>query len=523
MANDKRFSVNIVIGAVDEITYKVMAINEKLKKITEPMGKLKTAFSDLGRELGVGKFGQALMKTGEKWKQFTGDLSRSLAVFGALGYGVFRAITGTSELASQIADAANRIGVSTDAFQAWNYQAVQAGLTTEDLEGSLIKFSKSMGDAAISGGADAELFKALGVSIRGADGQIRSMEAVLPEVAKKLQGIQNPTLRNKVLMELFGKSGAKMAEFLSSATEKVSDSIAKLKAKGAIISAEDIAKSKEFGDQLNALHVQFNAVKVLALSQLLPPLLDLLGKASAWLTDNKDKVAAWAREFAKDLPGILEGIGSLLRGIAGAASTVGSVISWLNSVFGTANVTMGILTGMIFGKTIVSFVQLGISLFNLGKTALPLLIRGLTLAMPWFSAFLSTIWSLVAGFAAIVGWPATIAIAIGGLAVLLYNKWKPFKDLVDGIWDKLKSVGGWALKKLGIDIGSDAPSGGPAAQGAPLGASLVSQAAVGRNGTAKTENHLIVDFNNMPKGTRVQTEKAETPLDLNLGYGMVSP
>lgn len=517
MATGKQFPVQIVIGAVDEITYKLMAINEKIKKVTDPLNKMGTAFKNLGAEMGIGKLGAAMGNVAEKARGFGAELGKSLAVVGGLAYGLYKLVTGTSDLASHIAEASDRIGISTDAFQAWNYQAVQSGLKTEELEGLLLKFSKAMGTAAYEGGEMADVFQALGIRIKDSHGQARRMEDVLPEVAKAMQKIQNPTLRNKVLMDLFGKSGAKVGEFLTKATASGKDFakvMEELKAQGVIISSEDLEKSRKFGDDLAALKTQFDALKVSALSELMPQLIEMLRKASVWLSANQGLVREWAREFAKDLPNIIAGIGNALRALGTVMGWAGSIVSWLNDMFGTANVTAGLLAFTIFGKTIVSFVQLGASLFQLAGQAIPLVIRGIALLMPAFQALTALL------FANPIGIWIALGAAIIGIGVLLYKKWEPFRNLIDGIVDKVKAVGGWIGEKLGFT----ASSGAAAPQGQALGAAAVTEAAVAGHGrgAAGSESRVVVDFNNMPRGTRVKTEKADTPLDLNLGYSLAA-
>lgn len=74
MAGDKKLPVTVVIGAVDNVTYKVMAINEKLRKITAPIGKVQSAFSSLAEESGLGKLASNIGKVGSTGKEFFGTL-----------------------------------------------------------------------------------------------------------------------------------------------------------------------------------------------------------------------------------------------------------------------------------------------------------------------------------------------------------------------------------------------------------------------------------------------------------------
>jgi hypothetical protein len=39
----------------------------------------------------------------------------------------------------------------------------------------------------------------------------------------------------------------------------------------------------------------------------------------------------------------------------------------------------------------------------------------------------------------------------------------------------------------------------------------------------KAENHIKIDFANIPKGAKISVVKSETPIDMNLGYSMGTP
>jgi hypothetical protein len=88
------------------------------------------------------------------------------------------------------------------------------------------------------------------------------------------------------------------------------------------------------------------------------------------------------------------------------------------------------------------------------------------------------------------------------------------------IHDKVAAIASylptWLQKKLGI---ADFAAGAPAAGAAPLGAQQVGVGAVvpRRDGRVR----VAVDFNNLPKGTTVNTDRTgDTDFELNQGYAM---
>lgn len=535
MASSKQFPVQVTISAVDEITYKVMEINEKLKKATEPLNKFKTAFSDLGRESGLGKLGAAAGQVGTNFKNFLGEAGKATAILGGLGFATFRLVKGTSDYSAAIVDASERLGISTSRFQEWQYAAEQAGMAGDQVEGILTKFNKTVAEAASGTGDGADLFRVFKIPLKDAQGNIRSIEQLLPQVADKLKRIENPVIRNAVAMKLFGKEGAKFGNVLKMGSEGLAELAKEAQASGAIISPEALEVTDSFGDKLAAVTRQFNAIKTTAIAEIMPVLLDLLKQASEWLKNNRGAVTEWAKEFGKELPSIISAIGNVLMGVGKAIGWVSSLMSGLNSIFGTANVTAALFAATIFGKTIASLVSLGTSIISLTATAIPVLISSLG-SLGAVLGFIKI--AALATWAAITG-PIGLTIAaiaaVGAAAYLIYQNWEPIKDFFSELWDgiveKFNASIDWIVEKLGavknlfggiFGGGStqnlNVRQAGPSAPA--MGAIGVAQGFTPRSQTNRTENQISVNFENMPRGTRVKTEKAEAPIDLNLGYGM---
>jgi hypothetical protein len=107
-----------------------------------------------------------------------------------------------------------------------------------------------------------------------------------------------------------------------------------------------------------------------------------------------------------------------------------------------------------------------------------------------------------------------------GIKDAFSSAWEFIKDIVDrmgGVMGILMNPFGAAVKGatfLGNKLfGSDAPRPTLGAAGAAPAAS-----------SSKNESRIQVDFSNLPKGARVSQEsKSSTPVDMSMGYSMVSP
>lgn len=508
-----KLPISVVISATDNVTVKVMEINQKLAKLTQPLNKLKDSFGLLGKEIGLDKLGSSLTNVGSKAGAFFGSMKSAAvgvaATLATLGIAFRSLVKGAADSADAIGDASKRLGVSTKFFQEFQYAAGQSGIEMDKVESILTKFSKNIGDASVGTGEAVGIFRGFGVSLKDASGKTRGMAEILPELADKFKKIKDPALRNAVAMRLFGKEGVKMAEILEGGSERISKFAAEAEKMGFIIGDDQIEKAGDFNDSWDKLVLSITRARDAFGAELFPVMIELFGKLSSLIAENRPQIIEFARTFAAELPGILTQVKDLFVALYGAAQTLAGWFNFLGGIFGRTNLVLGIMGVIIGGKVLASFIALTGSLIQLGGIALPMILKGAMLLIPAFAKLsvlllANPIGLIVAGGAALV--------AIGAV---LYNKWAPFRNLIDGIWEKVRSVGSFVGGKLGFGDSAGAASPSGEALG---GAGTV--AAANSSIRSSTENQISINFENMPKGTRVTQDKAEAPIDLALGYSM---
>lgn len=89
------------------------------------------------------------------------------------------------------------------------------------MDGSLAKLTRSLGQAALGAKGPAEAFKALGVDVRKAGGEVKTAGEVMPELAEQLSKIESPAERAAVMTQILGRSGQKMATLLAEGAKGV--------------------------------------------------------------------------------------------------------------------------------------------------------------------------------------------------------------------------------------------------------------------------------------------------------------
>lgn len=174
--------------------------------------------------------------------------------------------------ADRLDELSNRLGISTEQLSAWGYAAKLSGSDLESLTGSIQKFAKTVASAADSDSRQAQLFGALGISIKDAQGNLRDIEDLLPEVADRFKALKNDTTEAALAQELFGRSGAELLEFLNKGSSGLKQMGDEARSLGAVIDGETAESAAKFNDELDKLRVVVNSLFTQLAKELLPEL-----------------------------------------------------------------------------------------------------------------------------------------------------------------------------------------------------------------------------------------------------------
>ena len=130
----------------------------------------------------------------------------------ALGAGA-----GLKIMADQIDDlakASSRLGMTVNELQSLQFAAGQTGASAEELEKGLTRFNRSISEASTGIGTGLRSFKALGIEVTDAAGNLRPTNELLNQVADRLTQIESPADRVRIAFDLFGRSGVNLINTL---------------------------------------------------------------------------------------------------------------------------------------------------------------------------------------------------------------------------------------------------------------------------------------------------------------------
>lgn len=537
MAN--KVPVSIVLTAVDKATAKFASINAKLSRLTQPAQKYSQAFSNLSNEIGFNKVGASFSEVGKSGSELFG------ALFGAATKAAF-AITAAAgsafALTKNFADAGDhvsmmsaRLGMSTKAYQELTYAASRADVSSEEFDATMQKLSKGIAETAAGTGEAMIGFNALGVNIRNKNGHLKTTEEILPEIADKLGGLKDQNLRNALAMKIFGREGAKLNGIFKEGSAGLNKLRQEAQDVGAVMTPEQIKAAEDFDDGLKSIFATFKMVRNIIGAELSPVIIDLGKQLQKWVLDHKDKISSLAKQFASEIPKAIEKSIQFFNGLKTSAAPVVNFLSSLIDRFGAVNVALAAMGAWIAGPVVVSFIKFASAIagtigpmssliYRIGSFALGPIILGVQNLWIALQAGYPILTALRLAFAANpIGLAITGVVALSTAVYALWKNWDSVLSTVSKAWDTFKQFLGFGSKNVSVNQKQTLENINPAliqgpmpqsfALGEPVGAKQV-QLEAAKGSVSKTENQISVSFDNMPKGTRVEIQKAEIPIDI---------
>jgi len=196
-----------------------------------------------------------------------------------------------------------KIGMSRQGFQEWDYILAQSGANIDGLQMSM-KTLSTQADAVTKGGSEATaMFEKLGVEVLDVNGKMKDQEALFSEVFFALSDLESETERTAMASRLLGRSATELAPAMnegSDAIEKLRDDAHSL---GLVYEDELIDSGVRLGDNIDALTKAFEAFKTKAIAPVVGVLVTLTDKmlgqysASGSLEGALDKVKSATERF----------------------------------------------------------------------------------------------------------------------------------------------------------------------------------------------------------------------------------
>lgn len=360
MAN-KDFRLTAVLAVRDTMSPVLAVASQKWEGFKTAIDS--TEFNDLNRKLKLAQRSvQDFASEAQGVAQAVG--APFAAVAGAVGFSLQSAVTGFAQAGDGLDKMSARLGISAVKLQEWSFAATHAGAAPEDLEDALKDLSEKIAEVAGGDTGDAaQLFSALGISVKDASGKIRPASDIFEEVADAIQRNEDPALRTKMAMVLMGDSGRKLIPMLSGGAQGLDDMAKQAHDLGLVMNEDAVAAAAKMTDHMDDMKASVTAVGHEIGYRLSPVVISMSDRFRDLAAANKgalgEKVEKVAGSFA-------DAIGKIdFEGIASAILTIADYsVRAFNAIVGFNTVLYG-MGALIAGKSIMAVVSLGSSVIGL--------------------------------------------------------------------------------------------------------------------------------------------------------------
>lgn len=494
--------LDMILRAVDRATGPFQAINERIERMNAPVRALGGAFTRLGKEARLPQVATAISAVGRE----VGALARSASALalggGVLGVGVVAGFQKFLSYGDDIGAVSARLKVSAEELQEWRYAADRLGdVDAGDFDAGMRKLQKSITLIAANKGPAALVAQRLeqisGIKIFDPKGA-NALPAFLARYSNALAQVKDQNVAARMTEIIMGTGSENMVSFLQQGSARIDEFRQRARSLGVVLDSSTVEAADSAGNKFKDLGDVVKTLAFTVMGDLLPSLLPLVEEMTVWVQTNRE----WIRN---DLGPQLA---DLIRGAANLARQIPVVV---NAVGGLGNAAM-IVAAFLSRNLIVSVVRLAWAAGGLafraiwslsgviGTVSRALMIAG-RVAFPIVVAGLRMI--AVAALANPLG---AIVVAVNLLiaaGTLLYFKWKPFRDMIDGLVEAVKYAGSYWFG--GDAAPAAAPSAGPA-----------DPAAVARGGSTRVGGRVDVQVRaeqgSAAQVTQVQTANRDVPV-----------
>lgn len=278
--------------AMKEPSSAITSMQERMKSSSDSLRSMAEPFQDLGFKFAAA--GAAL----------TGTMTMAANSYGAVS--------------EELGNMAVRTGVAVESLSALEYAATVSGGSMGMLEQGMRRMQRTIGSAQQGSEEATKSLTKLGIPIQSLAG--KSADKQFEVLAEAISKIQDPTLRARASMDIFGRESTKLLPMMEKGAKGIQDLRAEAEKLGYVLSKEDVEAGKEFNDSLEAMQLGFKRIYYAIGAQVAP----ILKQYADWIRNNIVVAREWIREN-----------GVLFRSVFYLGSALG--------ILGTALGTFGVL------------------------------------------------------------------------------------------------------------------------------------------------------------------------------------
>lgn len=337
IAAQESMSKQLADGKISPEQYR--DFEREIESTRQQLTRLEAAAS--GTDDAVADVGDAAKEAGEKaekasggWSVLKGTLADLAAsaiktAASAISDTAQEMITGAAEYGDTIDKMSQKMGMSSDAYQEWDFVLQHCGASIESLKPAM----KTLATAAENG---SDAFAQLGISQEQIAGM--SQEQLFDATIAGLQNVTDETQRTYLAGKLLGRGATELGPLLNTSADDVADMRAQVHDLGGVMGSDAVKAAAAYQDSLQNMQYAFSGLKNNISGELLPTLTLIMDGVTKMLTGGGDEVAAAVGDLVVSLSGQLTAQAPRMMSVALAfiAALVTGLLSALPDLTGAA-------------------------------------------------------------------------------------------------------------------------------------------------------------------------------------------
>ena len=185
---------------------------------------------------------------------------------------VFTAVKGVTSNIDSISKFSRSVGMSAVQLQQWQYAAQRSGMTTEQFDNSIRKFSSNVSEAVGGEKKQLDLFNALGISLKDNKGKIKDNSQLMLELAGAYDKVSNAQDKVRITEELFGRGAIGITNLFEGGQAGLQALLERRARIGGMFTEEDAKNAEAFDDLLLDISMVMDGIKNKFVGEMMPSL-----------------------------------------------------------------------------------------------------------------------------------------------------------------------------------------------------------------------------------------------------------
>ena len=239
-----------------------------------------------GGEKFASKFGSAVKSAGVA---IGGAITAATAAAVGTGKAFVNATKETATYGDVVDKTSQKLGISRDAFQSYDYVLNLAGTDMASMTTGMKTLTNRL-DEAKNGSEDAQaMFASLGFSMD--DLATMSREDLFEKTITGFQGMEDSAERAALANDLFGKSGQNLNPVFNMTAEETEELIKQAHDYGMVMSDEAVSASADYVDAMTTLDKTMTGLKNNMMTQFLPGMTSIMDGLAAVFAGDEGGIA----------------------------------------------------------------------------------------------------------------------------------------------------------------------------------------------------------------------------------------